>query len=167
MTTPTRTRYVGYRFPAEIISHAVWLYFRFSLSLRMVDQLLAACRLIDKGLMDESPHVQFVMGVQNAMPAEERLLDILLEETRRVLPRATWTVAGIGPNQSWVMEWVLARGGDGVRTGLEDNIRITKDRLAKSNAELVQIAAEAISRYGGRPATPQEARQALNLRAAA
>jgi len=167
MTTPTRTRYVGYRFPAEIISHAVWLYFRFSLSLRMVDQLLAACRLIDKGLMDESPHVQFVMGVQNAMPADERLLDILLEETRRVLPKATWTAAGIGPNQSRVMEWVLARGGDGVRTGLEDNIRITKDRLANSNAELVSLAAEAISRHGNRPATPEEARQALHLRPAA
>jgi transposase-like protein len=35
MTTPTRTRYVGYRFPAEIISHAVWLYFLFPLSLRI------------------------------------------------------------------------------------------------------------------------------------
>ena len=44
------------------------------------------------------------------------------------------------------MEWVLARGGDGVRTGLEDNIRITKDRLAKSNAELVSLAAEAVAR---------------------
>src|SRR5215216_2462435 len=42
MTTPTRTRYAGYRFPAEVISHAVWLYFRFPLSLRMVDELLAA-----------------------------------------------------------------------------------------------------------------------------
>src|SRR2546423_12257723 len=41
-----------------------------------------ARRLIDKGLMDESPHVQFVMGVQNALPADERLLDILLDETR-------------------------------------------------------------------------------------
>ena len=164
MTTPTRTRYVGYRFPAEIISHAVWLYFRFSLSLRMVDQLLAACRLIDKGLMDESPHVQFVMGVQNAMPADERLLDILLEETRRVLPRATWTAAGIGPNQSRVMEWVLARGGDGVRTGLEDNIRITKDRLAKSNAELVQVAVDLCARYDARPATVAEAGQLLNIR---
>ena len=91
-----------------------------------------ARRLIDKGLMDERPHVQFVMGVQNAMPADERLLDILLEETRRVLPQATWTAAGIGPNQARVMEWVLARGGDGVRTGLEDNIRISKDRLAKA-----------------------------------
>ena len=34
--------YAGYRFPAEVISHAVWLYLRFPLSLRMVDELLAA-----------------------------------------------------------------------------------------------------------------------------
>ncbi len=126
-----------------------------------------ARRLIDKGLMDERPHVQFVMGVQNALPADERLLDILLDETRRVLPQATWTAAGIGPNQARVMGWALARGADAVRTGLEDNIRISKDRLAKSNAELVQVAVEAISRHGGRPATPAEARQALHLRPAA
>jgi putative transposase len=31
-TTPTSPDYKGYRFPSEIISHAVWLYFRFSLS---------------------------------------------------------------------------------------------------------------------------------------
>ncbi len=42
MTTPARPSYAGYRFPAEVISHAVWLYFRFPLSLRMVDELLAA-----------------------------------------------------------------------------------------------------------------------------
>ncbi|MGI4943463.1 MAG: IS6 family transposase [Janthinobacterium lividum] len=42
MTTPVCPSYAGYRFPAEIISHAVWLYFRFPLSLRMVDELLAA-----------------------------------------------------------------------------------------------------------------------------
>src|SRR5215203_4143684 len=101
-----------------------------------------ARRLIDKGLIDARPHVQFVMGVQNALPPDEHLLDILLAETRRILPQATWTAAGIGPNQAKVMEWVLARGGDGVRTGLEDNIRITKDRLARSNAELVRVAAD-------------------------
>ena len=33
--------YKGYRFPPEIISHAVWLYFRFSLSFRDVEELLA------------------------------------------------------------------------------------------------------------------------------
>jgi transposase-like protein len=40
MTTPARARYAGYRFPAEIISHAVWL-FRCPLGLRMVEKLLA------------------------------------------------------------------------------------------------------------------------------
>jgi transposase-like protein len=35
-------RYHGYRFPAEIISHAVWLYYRFCLSFRDVEDLLAA-----------------------------------------------------------------------------------------------------------------------------
>ena len=40
---PTRyPRYTGHHFPAEVISHAVWLYFRFPLSLRMVEEMLAA-----------------------------------------------------------------------------------------------------------------------------
>jgi len=34
--------YKGFRYPAEIISHAVWMYFRFSLSFRDVEELLAA-----------------------------------------------------------------------------------------------------------------------------
>ena len=66
------------------------------------------------------------MGVKNALPAEERLLDLMLGEIKRVLPRATWTAAGIGVNQMRVIEWVLARGGDGLRTGLEDNIRVSR-----------------------------------------
>jgi len=37
MTTPRDPLYAGYRSPAEIISYAVWLYFRFPLSLRMVE----------------------------------------------------------------------------------------------------------------------------------
>ncbi len=41
MPTPVCPSYAGYRFPAEIISHAVWLYFRFPLSLRNVDEILA------------------------------------------------------------------------------------------------------------------------------
>jgi 3-keto-5-aminohexanoate cleavage enzyme len=125
-----------------------------------------AKRLIEAGLMSARPHVQFVMGVQNAMPPDEHLLDILLAETRRVIPGATWTAAGIGRHQAEVMEWALARGADAVRTGLEDNIRITKDRLANGNAELVSVAVEAIRRHGRRPATPPEARAILGLRVA-
>ena len=46
MTTPAFPSYAGHRFPAEIISHAVWLYFRFPLSLRMVEEMLAARGII-------------------------------------------------------------------------------------------------------------------------
>ena len=42
MTPAAKSPYAGYRFPREIISHAVWLYFRFPLSLRMVEEMLAA-----------------------------------------------------------------------------------------------------------------------------
>jgi putative transposase len=42
MTSAAKSPYAGYRFPGEVISHAVWLYFRFPLSLRHVDELLAA-----------------------------------------------------------------------------------------------------------------------------
>jgi 3-keto-5-aminohexanoate cleavage enzyme len=128
-----------------------------------LSHLHGARRLIDQGLMDDRPHVQIVMGIKNALPAREHLLDLMLNELRREMPNATWTAAGIGAAQAPVMDWVLARGGDGVRTGLEDNIRITRDRLARSNAELVQRAAEAIHRRGRRPATPAEAREMLGL----
>jgi uncharacterized protein (DUF849 family) len=126
-----------------------------------------ARRLREQGLLNDRPHVQFVMGVQNAMPAEEHLVDLLLGELRRVLPNATWTAAGIGRNQAPVMEWALKRGADAVRTGLEDNIRAAKDRLAASNAELVRMAAETVARHGRKVATPSEARAQLGLRPSA
>jgi putative transposase len=47
MTQVTRARlYRRHRFPAEVIAHAVWLYLRFPLSLRMVEDLLAARGII-------------------------------------------------------------------------------------------------------------------------
>ena len=61
------------------------------------------------------------------------------------------------------MQWALVRGADGIRTGLEDNIRLTSVRLAASNAELVRIAVDEIVRSGREPATPAQARKALGL----
>ena len=42
----TKNAYSGYRYPAEIIGHAIWLYFRFTLSYRDVEELLAARGII-------------------------------------------------------------------------------------------------------------------------
>ncbi|MBD8532923.1 MULTISPECIES: 3-keto-5-aminohexanoate cleavage protein [unclassified Massilia] len=120
-------------------------------------------RLMEEGLVNDRPHVQFVMGIKNALPVDEYVLDLLLSALKRVAPNATWTAAGIGRHQNDVIEWVLARKGDAVRTGLEDNIRIDRERLATSNAELVKLAVELCARHGRRPATPAEARARLGL----
>ena len=128
--------------------------------------LYNAANLVKKGLLLDPPHVQFVMGIPNAMPARRTIFDFLRSELAAVLPNATWVAAGVGRFQWEVNQWCLEAGGH-CRTGLEDNLRVTPDRLAASNAELVKKIAENCERFGRRPATPAEARAILGLRAAA
>ena len=124
-----------------------------------------ARRLAEAGLLDPQAHLQYVLGVRNALPAERRILELLIEEGRRIFPEGTWTAAGIGRFQAEVCGWAIDLGGH-VRTGLEDNIRISKDRLAAGNGELVALAAAAVTQRGKRVATPAQARAMLRLAAA-
>ncbi len=124
--------------------------------------LYAAARLIEEGLIGTPPHVQFVMGIKNALPAQKRLLHFLVSEYSRLFPEGTWTAAGIGRHQLEVATWALELGGH-VRTGLEDNLLLRKGVPAGNNAELVQQVAEQMPHYGRRPATPEEAREILRL----
>ncbi|KQT50566.1 3-keto-5-aminohexanoate cleavage protein [Methylobacterium sp. Leaf456] len=123
-----------------------------------------ARRLIDSGLADARTHIQFVLGIADAMPADPHCLDLLLAETRRLLPQATWGAFGIGRFQSEAVRWALARGATGIRTGLEDNIRLSKTELADGNAALVRLAVAICAEHGARPATPDEARAMLHLK---
>jgi 3-keto-5-aminohexanoate cleavage enzyme len=107
-------------------------------------------------------HVQFVMGVRNAMPVDREVLEFYVATLRRLDPSATWTGAGIGRDQATLIRWSLELGGH-CRTGLEDNVRLDKETLAPSNAALVMQAAELCAEYDRRPATPVEARHLLGL----
>ena len=124
--------------------------------------LYNAANLVKKGLIDDKPHVQFVMGVPNAMPMRPSIFNFLRAELADVLPGATWVAAGLGRHQWEVNELCLAAGGH-CRTGLEDNTRFDATRLATSNAELVKKIVDACERYERRPATPTEAREILGL----
>jgi len=128
--------------------------------------LYNAANLVKKGLIDEKPHVQFVMGVPNAMPMRPSIFNFLRSELADVLPGATWVAAGLGRYQWEVNQLCLASGGH-CRTGLEDNTRFDATRLATSNAELVKKIVDACDRYERRPATPKEAREILGLAQAA
>jgi len=128
--------------------------------------LYNAANLVKKGLLKDPPHVQFVMGVPNAMPARRTIFDFLRSELKAILPKATWVAAGVGRSQWEVNQWCLEAGGH-CRTGLEDNLKVTPDRLAASNAELVKKVADACEKFERTVATPAQARQILGLRAAA
>jgi uncharacterized protein (DUF849 family) len=118
--------------------------------------------MADRGLLKRPCQVQFVMGIPNALPPRRALLEFLISELNHLMPDATWSAAGIGRQQLEVNHWCLELGGH-VRTGLEDNIKFDKDRLARSNAELVARVAELCGKYGRHPATAAEARQILKL----
>jgi len=89
-------------------------------------------------------------------------LDFLVSELNELMPDATWSAAGIGRHQLEVNQWCLELGGH-VRTGLEDNLKFDRDRLALSNAELVSRVAEMCGKYGRHAASPSEARKILQL----
>jgi 3-keto-5-aminohexanoate cleavage enzyme len=130
-----------------------------------VAMLYNAVNLAKRGLIKEPLHVQFVMGVTNAMPVRRKLLEFLLAELKEIAPTATWSAMGTARMQLEVNKWCAELGGH-TRTGFEDNLKSGKDRLAASNAELVKLAVEAVAAHGRRPATPAEARKILGLRAA-
>ena len=111
-------------------------------------------------------HVQFVLGVKNALPVDRDILNFQVSKLHQLMPDATWVAAGIGRHQLEINRWALEMGGH-CRTGLEDNVRWDKTRLAASNAELVARVADLCGEYGRPVATPTEARQILGLRPAA
>jgi len=111
-------------------------------------------------------HIQFVMGVKNAMPVDREVFAFYVETLKRLAPDATWTGAGIGRDQRTLQQWSLELGGH-CRTGLEDNVRLDRNTQAPSNAALVRQVARLCTEYGRRPATPAEARALLSLPAAA
>lgn len=115
------------------------------------------------GRIPDTPYIQFVMGVKNAMPVDKPAFDFYVETVRRLVPDGEWCAAGIGAGQLTVNEWSVAAGGH-ARTGLEDNVRLDRDTLAPSNAALVSRVVEICERNARPVATWQQAREMLGLR---
>lgn len=107
-------------------------------------------------------YVQFVMGVKNAMPVDREVFDFYVKTLKRLAPDAEWCGAGIGAHQITLNEWCVSQGGH-ARTGLEDNLRLDRDRLAPSNAALVKRVAALCEKHRRPVATPAQARALLGL----
>lgn len=128
-----------------------------------LSHILKAKEMQTKGQLAGTPYVQFVMGVKNAMPADRHVFDYYIATVKRLFgDDAPWCAAGIGPAQIILNDWAVSSGGH-ARTGLEDNVRLDRDRLAPSNAALVQRVVDLCDRYDRPVATWAEARAILGL----
>ena len=127
-----------------------------------LSHIFQAAQMVADGRLHSPLHVQFVMGIKNAMPVDRRALEFMIETTNRLMPDATWCTAGIGRHQSTLNEWCAELGGH-CRTGLEDNIRLDRDTLAPSNAALVRQCVEILEKHERAPASSAEARALLGL----
>jgi 3-keto-5-aminohexanoate cleavage enzyme len=115
------------------------------------------------GRIKDRPYVQFVMGVKNAMPVDREVFDFYVHTVKRLFGAdVPWCAAGIGANQITINDWAISSGGH-ARTGLEDNVRIDRDRLAPSNAALVRRAVDLCDKYERPVASWREARKILGL----
>tara|TARA_R110002167_G_C12706816_1_gene654864 strand:+ start:9628 stop:10467 length:840 start_codon:yes stop_codon:yes gene_type:complete len=129
-----------------------------------LSHILRAKEMADKGEIEGTPYVQFVMGVKNAMPVDRDIFDYYIKTVHRLFgPDTPWCAAGIGRHQLALNEWAISSGGH-ARTGLEDNVRLDRDRLAPSNAALVELAVGLCEKYERPIATWQQAREILGLR---
>jgi uncharacterized protein (DUF849 family) len=121
--------------------------------------------LASQGLVDSPFHVQFVLGVLGANAAT---LDQLVHMRRTAVElfgegAFTWSAAGVGyPGEFHLAAAALMLGGH-VRVGLEDNLRVARDRRAGSNAELVEKAMTLAPLLDREPAGAAEAREILGL----
>jgi 3-keto-5-aminohexanoate cleavage enzyme len=121
-----------------------------------------AASLMAQGKIKAPLYVQFVMGIKNAMPVDKPTFDFYIETLNRIAPGSQWCGAGMGSQQVVVNEWSIAAGGH-TRTGMEDNVRLTKDTLAPSNAALVKRVTQLCEKYERSVATCQQAREILGI----
>lgn len=127
-----------------------------------LSHIIQAAVMQKDGRLTGPLYVQFVMGVKNAMPADERVLDFYIETLQRYAPDALWCAAGIGAAQLTVNEWAIAKGGH-TRTGMEDNVRLDSTTLAPSNAALVNRVVDICNRRERPVASWAQARRMLGL----
>lgn len=114
------------------------------------------------GLLEDPIQYSLILGVLGGAPPTAEALAFMAS----LLPeRATWEVIGIGQHQWKLLAAALSLGGN-VRVGLEDNFYLSPGEMARSNGDLVAKAARMARDVGREPATVDEARAHLSLRAA-
>jgi len=123
--------------------------------------LVLVHELIDEGLIEPPPMIQLCTGIPYGAPDDP---STLLAMVNRLPEGAVFSTFSIGRMQLPFVAMAALVGGN-VRVGLEDNLYLSRGRLA-SNAELVERAVHILEGMNVRVLGPGEVREKLRLRRA-
>lgn len=115
--------------------------------------------LVKEGLINNPPLIQLCMGIGYGAPDD---LTTLMALVHQLPPHAVYSTFSVGPMQLPYAALAPLIGAN-VRVGLEDNLYLSRGRLA-TNADLVQRAVEILERIGVRVMSPNETREKLGLK---
>jgi uncharacterized protein (DUF849 family) len=137
---------------------------RFEIECYDIGHLYTLAHFVDRGLIKTPLFVQSVFGLLGGIgPHPEDVAHMKRTADRLFGDQYRWSVLGAGRNQLPIAAMAAAMGGN-VRVGLEDSLWIGPGKLAESNAQQVRLARQIIEGLGLEVASPDEAREILQLK---
>ena len=139
---------------------------RFEIECYDIGHLYTLAHFVDKGLVKPPFFVQSVFGILGGIGGHpEDVIHMKRTADRLFGDNYQWSVLGAGRNQLPIAAMAVSMGGN-LRVGLEDSLWIGPGQLAKTNAEQVRAARQIIEGLGLDVATPEDAREMLQLKGA-
>ena len=137
---------------------------RFEFECYDVGHLYNLAHFVDNGLIKGPIFIQAIFGIHGGMGAEiDNLIHMHRTAERLFGQDHEWSVLAAGRNQMPFGITAASLGGN-VRVGLEDNLFISRGKLAQSNAEQVAKLRRILEDLSLEVATPDEARARLGLK---
>ena len=137
---------------------------RFEIECYDIGHLYTLAHFADRGLVKAPFFVQSVFGILGGIGTHPEDVAHMKRTADRLFGNDYhWSVLGAGRAQLPIATQAIALGGN-VRVGLEDSLWIGKGRLAKSSAEQVAKVRQIIEGFGAEVASPDDARQILQLK---
>ena len=139
---------------------------RFEIECYDIGHLYTLRHFADRGLVKPPFFIQSVFGILGGIgPHPEDVAHMKRTADRLFGDQYQWSVLGAGRNQLPIAMQAIALGGN-VRVGMEDSLWSGPGKLATSNAEQVKLARQMIEALGLEIATPEDAREILELKGA-
>ena len=139
---------------------------RFEIECYDIGHLYTLRHFADRGIVKPPFFIQSVFGILGGIgPHPEDVAHMKRTADRLFGDEYQWSVLGAGRNQLPVAMQAIALGGN-VRVGMEDSLWSGPGKLATSNAEQVKLARQMIEALGLEIATPEDARELLELKGA-